>query len=465
METAAEHFQGDYYNQTTLHPVGIWILVALSLAVFLMPRRWALVPMLLLCCFVSPGQRVVIATVDFTFLRIIGMVGWLRVMLMREHRGLQLNRLDWVLIGWAAAEAILGTAVPGRMATIYFVGAAFDAMLLYFLARVWIRGWDDIAAYTSALCVLAVPVAAAFLYERSTGQNAFAAFGGVPEMTDIRDGRLRCQGAFAHPILAGCFWAAVLPLMVAIWYRPWHRPLAIAGLSGAMIIILMCASSTPLAAALAGAFAWGLMPMRRHIKLLRWVVIVGLIGMQAVMSSPLWHLLGRIDLAGGSTGWHRYRLIDQWIKHWREWFFIGSRSNPGDWGAGLFDVTNHYIVQSLHGGILQLGLFTLIIYLAFSQVGGLWRYWNRDRQKRVLAWALGISLFVHALNFVGVSYFGQITALWYLLLGSIAALAQYRKRQIELDDQPDADHQDETTQAAPELIDEPATPSLATAAY
>ena len=43
-----------------------------------------------------------------------------------------------------------------------------------------------------------------------------AAMGGVPEITVVREGRLRCQGAFAHPILAGCFWAEQLPLIAAL---------------------------------------------------------------------------------------------------------------------------------------------------------------------------------------------------------------------------------------------------------
>jgi hypothetical protein len=41
----------------------------------------------------------------------------------------------------------------------------------------------------------------------------------------------------------------------------------------------------------------------------------------------------------------------------------------------------------------------------------------------MLAWALGVSLFVHAVSFIGVSYFGQITMLWYLSLAVPSSLA------------------------------------------
>jgi hypothetical protein len=453
------HFQHGFYNETTVNALGIWILVFLALAVFIMPRRWALVPMLLLCCFVAPGQRVVIATVDFTFLRLITIVGWLRVWLMGEHRGLRLNAMDWVVIGWAAAEAILGTAVPGRFATIYFAGTAFDALSMYFLVRVWIRGWGDVVAFVSTMCVLAVPVSVAFIHEHLTGHNPFSAFGGVPELTDIRDGRLRCQGAFAHPILAGCFWAALMPMMVAMWFRRGGKLLSAAGLVGSIVIIIQCASSTPVAAAAAGVMAWSLLPVRRQFKFLGWMVALGLMALQAAMSSPLWHLLGRIDLAGGSTGWHRFRLIDQWIRHWQQWAYIGSRSNPGDWGTGLFDVTNYYIVQGLHGGLLELGLFIGMLYVGFRCVGRLWRHWDDHRANRLMAWAMGISLFVHALNFIGVSYFGQITAMWYLLLGAIGSMEQDRREaegaeeaELEAELQAELDEDEQEQLAGSELV-------------
>lgn len=48
-------------------------------------------------------------------------------------------------------------------------------------------------------------VAVFFPIASRTCQNMFASFGGVPPLTDVRDGRLRCRGAFAPAILAGCF--------------------------------------------------------------------------------------------------------------------------------------------------------------------------------------------------------------------------------------------------------------------
>jgi hypothetical protein len=45
---------------------------------------------------------------------------------------------------------------------------------------------------------------------------------------------------------------------------------------------------------------------------------VGLVGALAVlhffvMQAPVWHLISRIDLIGGSTGWHRYIIFDAFL--------------------------------------------------------------------------------------------------------------------------------------------------------
>jgi len=57
-------------------------------------------------------------------------------------------------------------------------------------------------------------------------------------------------------------------------------------------------------------------------------------------------------------------------------------------------------------------------------VGRLWRRAaKKKRADLILSWALGVSLFVHCMSFLGVSYFGQISMLWYLSLAMIASLS------------------------------------------
>src|SRR5689334_3896218 len=101
-----QHFQRDYFNQTTINPLGAGILVILALAMLLVPRRYALWPMLIMACFVSPAQRVVIATLDFTFLRVLVCVGMVRILFRGEVRPLRFNVLDWMIVLYTVARTV-----------------------------------------------------------------------------------------------------------------------------------------------------------------------------------------------------------------------------------------------------------------------------------------------------------------------------------------------------------------------
>ena len=72
-------------GSTEIHPVGVMALAALAALTMLVPRRWCALPIILLLCFIPAGQRVVIATVDFTFVRLLMMVVWSRLFLRRDQ--------------------------------------------------------------------------------------------------------------------------------------------------------------------------------------------------------------------------------------------------------------------------------------------------------------------------------------------------------------------------------------------
>lgn len=450
----------EWFNQTTVHPLGLLLLIVLGAATFVVPRRYALVPMLILVCFVGPAQRIVIATLDFNFLRLMVMAGWARVLLRGEMWGWRWRPLDTVVLTWAICATLLATLLHTTMsAFIMRLGLLYDAVGLYFLCRLIVRSFSDLRVFAQCAALISLPVAVLFLVEQSTGRNLFAIFGGVPEITIVRAERLRCRGPFIHPILAGSFWAALMPLIGALWwYRGANRILALFGLAGAMVVVITCASATPLGGLLAGVVAAILFPVRRWFSQLRWWAVLGLIALQLVMVNPVWHLLARVQLVPQSTGWYRFKLIDEFVRHFDEWWLIGTEAYSSWWAYGLDAITNEYILQGVEGGILTLGLFLGMIVVAFYGVGRIWRAevrrrarallqtpvrvrgkrtrrirWSRTSAGRVaMAWALGVSMVIHCTVFIGVSNFGQTVLVWYLTLGFIGSLTPLsaRKRAV-----------------------------------
>ncbi len=417
----------DYVGQTTLHPLGLVLTLACGFAMLFLPRRYAIWPMILMACFVAPAQRVVVFSLNFTLLRLLVVFGWLRVLTRNEVTAFEWKTLDHVMIAYSGTRMFAFTVLWGTADALKNqLGVAFDTLGMYFLFRCLIREWDDITQTVRAFILVSIPVCLAFLAERASGKNAFAFFGGVPEVTMVRAGRLRCQGAFAHPILAGCFWAALMPLIAARWWTAARERLwAIVGLGTCGVIVICCASGTPVMAVMSGLTAGGFFVLRHHMRLVRWGIVLTLISLHLVMKAPVWHLVSRVDVVAGNTGYHRYMLIDQAIRRVGEWWLLGTTSTA-HWFWGAQDVTNQYVLEGAHGGLLTLALFIAAIVLAFRGVGWLWRAAGEHAGRAAMAWALGVSLFVHCMNFLGVSYFGQISFVWYLLLamiGSVSPLA------------------------------------------
>lgn len=414
----------EYVNQTTVHPVGALALAVFSAFLLFSPRRVAPLAFILMACLIPSSQRIVFAGLDFNFIRILVIVGMVRVLMNGEYRGLKMIAADWVMLAWAIVSILFFTIQQGSVGSLITVaGKTYEAVGVYFIARCLIRSLASIRTLAIAVAVTAIPVCVIFLIEKLTAKNMFAVFGGVPETTLIRHGRLRCQGAFSHAILAGCFWAGLIPLMGALF---WDRSmlikmLSVAGCFCGAVIIVTTASSTPVLAVLVCFIGGGLIFFRRYMTWIQIGTVCVLIGLHIVMRAPVWHLISRVSAVGGSTGWHRYHLIDEAINRFPEWMLFGTRATA-HWGTGLHDVTNQYVLEGVRGGFLRLALFVAVIALCFNAVGRAWRMCKPWTLPFVLCWAVGVALAVHCVSFIGVSYFGQITMLWSLTLALAANL-------------------------------------------
>ncbi|MEO6595470.1 MAG: hypothetical protein ABIP94_12020 [Planctomycetota bacterium] len=413
----------EFGNTTDVHPVGVAALAVTAALAMFVPRRWATLPVIVLLCFIPAGQRLVVATIDFTFIRMLMLVVWARLFLRGDTRPLLWNHLDRCMVVWAATCVVTGTLQAMTLTVlINRLGNAIDAMMIYFCFRQLVRGYRDAITLATQFILCSFPVAAVFFVESRTSKNMFAFLGGVPEFTEIRDGRLRCQGAFAHAILAGCFWACLMPLyLIGGWIKGrWFLP--VAGIASATAIVAMCASSTPVMAIAFGIVGGAGFLARGAMPWIRWLVVLWLCVLHFfMMKQPVWHLLARVDIVGGSTGWHRFHLVDKFFLYFPEWWLLGT-PQTGHWGPGLQDLTNQFVAEGVNGGIWRLCMFVSIVWLAFAGVSRSMRLPEAGRHYRFVSWALGTALFMHCMNFIAVSYFDQIMVIWFMTLACISSL-------------------------------------------
>jgi hypothetical protein len=421
---------------TSMSPISLCFTMCLGLLTIILPRKFAIVPIILSACYMTLGQRVVVISLHFTIFRIMILFGWIRLIGRREVYSIKLNLVDKTVVWWIALSILTGTLLdPTLQRFINRLGFAYNAFGSYFLFRFLIRDFKEICRLLRLLAVLIVPLAIAMLIEKSTGRNVFSVFGVVPEITMVREGHLRCQGPFAHPILAGTFGATLIPLFGGLWFMGRRsRLIAAIGFLSATTIALTPASSGPAMSYIFGILALFLWPLRRRMRLIRWSVVFGLISLHLVMKAPVWYLIARLsDLIGG-TGWYRSYLIDRAIFHFSEWWLFGT-TYTAHWikyGAStnpnMVDITNQFILEGVEGGLLKMALFIGIIVVCFRAIGRtLSRMSNQPISAKITLWSMGSALFAHVVSFMSVSYFDQMIVFWFLLLAMISIVSDTSK--------------------------------------
>lgn len=412
------------YNLTVINPFGILLTIVMCIAVLTVKREYVIIPFLIIACFITSMQRIVIADLDFTMLRIMVGFGILRLFIKHDIKQMKFNSIDKAMIFWIVSRTITHTLLWQRSADfIEATGFLVDTMGMYFVFRKIFYDFNDFNIIIKTLAVLSIIVAFFMIIEQFTGRNLFSVFGGVPEFTVIRKGRLRSQGAFSHAIMAGTFGASLIPMMWALWYQNYKKYAAI-GLLGGTIITITSASSGPVMTLLACFFGLFLWRYRVFTKFFLWSSFILTIILHLIMEAPVWHLISRIDIAGGSTGYHRFTLIDQTIKRFSEWFLVGCKT-PEFWGWGMQDLTNMFVFEAVFGGILPVIFFTAIIVSCFKTVGFARQNLMNDINFQKYVWALGAVLFAHTVSFIGVAYFGQMLFFFFLLIAMISTLRDF----------------------------------------
>jgi len=425
------------YDATNINALGLTLTLLLGILTVVLPRRYATIPMLASGTLLTIGQIWYVAGLHFTMLRILILFGWVRLITRREVTGVKFNEIDKVLLLWVVVNFVIyNLREPGGDAFVNRLGFAYNALGFYFFFRFLIRDHEDLILIIRALAVLVVPLAIFMLVEKSTGRNLFSYFGGVSDYTGIRDGRLRCQGPFRHPILAGTFGAVTVPLFVGLWYAGRSRIGAALGVLSATIIAITSASSGPVLSYVAGVMALFVWKLRRHMQKIRWGLLFSVVILHFTMKAPVWYLIGRFSEILGGTGWHRSELINQAITRIDEWWLLGT-TETAHWmpytlrlDATRSDITNQYIGQGVDGGLLTMILFIGVIALCFRQVGLVVKAGDKkQRAPTYIPWVLGAALFVHVVTFTSVSYFDQMQIYYFMLLAMIAALPGMRTEQ------------------------------------
>jgi hypothetical protein len=414
---------------TILNPAVLVVVLIAGILILVGPRKKALVSFLVASILIPMDQVLVIGGLHFQMLRVLALFGIAR--LVKEKVGRRkiftggINKIDGAVILLTVIIAINAVLLFQEFGVvIYQLGNLYTAFGVYFLLRFLIRDQRDILLMVRTLAYITPVIAIIMIYEQVTGHNPYALLGGAKAAFYAtvmeRAGRFRATGCFGHPILAGTFGAILMPLFVLLWQSgKSNRVVAAVGIVSATVITLTSNSSTPIFAYAGGALALCMWPIRNWMRFIRWGLVLMLVCLHLVMKAPVWHLIARIDVSGGSSSYHRFELVNQCIRHFGDWWLVGTKSTF-EWGWDMWDTANQYISICDNSGLLPFILFLAIIVYGFKFLGKA-RMVAVDRRRQLFLWALGAALFANVVAFVGISYWDQTQVVWYGLLAAISA--------------------------------------------
>lgn len=416
---------------TNINSIGFTFTIVMGIMLLFLPRRIAVLPLIATACYLTLGQVLGVGPLHFSVMRIMIFIGWLRILIYREHSGFMFKTIDKAILAYAFTSAIAYILLrKDSGALINSLGFLYNTIGLYFLFRAIVRDERQYHAIFKILAIIMLPLAVSMVFEKVTGRNIFSIFGGVPEYTMVRNGKLRCQGAFSHPILAGTFGATSIPFFISLWVDGVEKRLAMVGLMAATAITITSASSGPLmvySAVVVGTFMWR---FRERMRMIRWLLLLILIGLHIIMKAPVWALIGKVSELIGGGGWHRVMVIDAAIDHFNEWWFLGTDYTRHwlptgvSWSDKHTDITNNFVGVGIKGGFFSLMLFISILVYCFKDIGKrLKEIEYGEANFKFTIWCLGVSLFSHITAFFSISYFDQIIVFWYLLLAMVGGLS------------------------------------------
>jgi hypothetical protein len=413
-----------------VHPAILAFVLVCIVLILVLPRKRVIVPFLAVALLVPISQMVIVAGLDFMMLRVVLTLAVFRLVYAKFSANEEilpggLIALDKAVLCWGFIYTVAFTLHFMEMgALVNKLGMLYTGFGAYFFLRYLIQDHEDVDRAIKTLAVICVIFGVMMVFEQTTHRTVYGMFGAFRTTLEFREGHFRSQAAFAHPIIAGTVSASFVPLFLGLlWKGKGSRFFAYLGLAGAGAMAITCFSSTPLMTAAAGILGLFLWSIRRNLRWVRWGIVILLLVLHLSMKAPVWALINRIDLVGGSSGYHRYELVNQFIVRFSEWWMTGSDTSK--WGYDMWDTSNMYVEVGTQGGFATFIAYVAILVCGFSAVGRAQEFWEEhsETERARRTWAVGCCLFGTAVGLFGITYFDQSVVIWYMLLAMIAAVS------------------------------------------
>jgi hypothetical protein len=423
---------GGGLSDTVVHPlVAVAMLIAIGL-ILALSRKKAITAFILAFFTIPVGQVLVLGGVHLTMHQILifavlGRMAAFRGSSEKRFAG-GFTSFDKLVVTWAlVALIVFSLEFMDMQAVIKGLGDLVISLGGYLAVRFLIPDRAAVVRAVKALALVCVIQGVCMVSEQFTHQNVFSFAGANPPT--MREGHTRSEGAMGT-LYGGAMAGVLIPFFLWLWTEKKERMAACAGLAGATAMVLASHASTSWMAYGASLFGLAFWPLRKYMRLVRWGLVALLVGLHLVMKGPVWSLIAKIDLTGGSSSYHRYYLVDNCIRHFSDWWLLGCK-NYGDWGFDMWDLCNQFVVNALTGGLITLVLYLTIFTRSFRAVGIARRRVAGDYRQEWLFWCLGSALFANVVAHFGINYMVHLSIYFFILLVFISVTTFEAKQEVK----------------------------------
>jgi len=420
------HFGGGA-EDTALYPiVAVCLLLAIVL-VLVLPRNKAIAPFLFAFFIIPIQQVVVLGGLHFTALRFLILAGLVKRVVARKAPSDRFCGVDWAVVLFSISAAVcfcLEYRETG--AIVRQAGNLLDTLGGYLVLRFLVPDGEAMRRTFKTLAAVSLVLGICMAYEQVGHRNVFGYVGYLSVEVVVRNGRVRSGGTLGC-LHAGAFAGALIPVFFWLWKEGKHRLSAYAGLIGATTMVITSNSSTSVLAFAASIASLAFWPLRSQMRLVRWAFVSVLLGLQLVMKAPVWALIQRINLTGASSGFQRFMLVDMTIRHFSDWWLVGTKEYV-TWGWESWDLCNQFVSVALTGGLLSLIFYILIFQRCFSAIGKARKLVVGKPDQELLMWCLGSALFATVIAHFGINYMAQLIMAFFALVACIV-VATFEVRQ------------------------------------
>lgn len=427
-----------------MNPLALGLLIVALLLLLFVPRRHVLITFIAAAVYLAQVPALELGVMSLPILRLMILTGFIRVLIRGEFQAVGFTRIDAWIVCWgiwvvfASFFHLKGVAGAGP---VYSTGVVFSVVGAYILFRIWVHELRDLKRLIVVLPLILIPAMLGMIVEKAAAKNVFSILGYVEPDVLERNGRFRAQGPFGHAILAGTVAANAVPWMIGIWRE--HRFAAAMGIFVALVMVFTSTSSGPVLSLMAGVGAVILWRYRQYVPLLLWGAVAVYVAAEIYMERPAYYLLSKVDITGGSTGWHRSRLIEATLEHFDEWWLFGTditrhwMPHGAPIGDGRhIDITNYYVSFVVIGGLLSLILMIFALRASFRAVR---KMIIADEvlfsgDQRFFFWCLGAALFSHVTASISVAYFDQSVLFFWLSIACISSFSSRVSAEVRMEE-------------------------------